>query len=183
MTAGAPFVVGVAGWKNSGKTTLLTRMVAELVRRGYRVATVKHSHHPVSAEQDGTDSARHRDAGAYAVAVISPAGWAIADGNRLLSLDPDPEPPLATVVARLGPADIVIVEGLKRAAIPKIETRRKEQGKGAPLAPHDATVFAIAADHNVGNAGVPAYALDDIAGLTDALLRHAGLPPRKEPAR
>lgn len=182
MTASTPFIVGVAGWKNAGKTTLVTRLVAELTRRGYRVSTVKHSHHPILAEQEGTDSARHRAAGALSVAVVSPAGWAIVRELGPLALNPNPEPSLADVVARLDGADIVVVEGMKRAAVPKIEVRRAAQGKVTPLAPDDANVFAIAADHDAGTAATPVYALDDIAALADALLHRANLPARKEPA-
>jgi molybdenum cofactor guanylyltransferase/molybdopterin-guanine dinucleotide biosynthesis protein MobB len=175
-----PFVVGVAGWKNSGKTTLVERLVAELVRRGYRVSTVKHSHHDISAEASGTDSARHRGAGAHEVALVSPRRWAILRWGRDVAWREEAEPPLAAVVASLAPADIVIVEGLKRAAIPKIEVRRVGQGDGAPLAEHDPLVFAIAADRDVTDAPVPAFSLDDVAGLADALLAAGGL---SEPRR
>lgn len=174
----APFVVGVAGWKNSGKTTLVTRLVAELVRRGYRVSTIKHSHHDITCEADGTDSARHKEAGAQAVVVISPAGWARIGEGEALALNPEPEPPLSDVIARLPPTDIVLVEGLKRAPIPKIEVRRSAQGIGPPLAAEDPLVFAIAADHLVSDANVPAFSLDDVDGVTHALLARAGLTKR-----
>jgi molybdenum cofactor guanylyltransferase/molybdopterin-guanine dinucleotide biosynthesis protein MobB len=170
-----PFVVGVAGWKNSGKTTLVARLVAELVGRGYRVSTVKHSHHDISGEAEGTDSARHRQAGAQEVALVSPHRWAVIGEARAIAWREEPEPPLAAVVAHLAPVDIVIVEGLKRAAIPKIEVRRRGQGDGPPLADGDPAVFAIAADHEISNARVPVLALDDVAGVADALLRMAGL--------
>lgn len=182
-----PFVIGIAGWKNSGKTTLVTRLVRELARRGFRVATIKHSHHPVRSEAPNTDkdtdTTRHGAAGATAVAILSPAGWGLVGAEPAFMLAPDPDPPLATVVAALGPADIVIVEGMKRAGIPKIETRRTAQALGPPLAETDANVFAIAADHEVQGTGTPAFALDDIAGLTDAVLRRAALDARKEAPR
>lgn len=185
MSVTVPFVVGVAGWKNSGKTTLVTRLVTELVRRGYRVATIKHSHHEIEAEREGSDSFRHREAGAHQVAVISPAGWAIVDPDGTLALEDDPDPPLASVIARFDTADIVIVEGMKRAAIPKIETRRREQGPGEPLATADKNVFAVASAEKTGSesAGAGSYALDDVHALTETLLRRAGLPQRKETPR
>ena len=62
-------VIGVAGWKNSGKTTLIVRLVTELRRRGYRVATVKHAHHDFDIDKPGADSFRHRQAGAMEVAI------------------------------------------------------------------------------------------------------------------
>lgn len=183
MTRSAPFVIGVAGWKNTGKTTLVTRLVAELTRRGYRIATVKHSHHEIRAERPGSDTARHRSAGASAVAVVSPAGWGIVSDGPAFARAPDPEPPLAAVVAALGPADIVIVEGMKHADMPRIETRRRAQGPGLPLADGDRNVFAIATDHEVRDTRTPAFSLDDIGGLADALLIRAALPLHKEPVQ
>jgi molybdenum cofactor guanylyltransferase/molybdopterin-guanine dinucleotide biosynthesis protein MobB len=160
----APFVVGVAGWKNSGKTTLVARLVAYLVARGFRVSTVKHTHHDISPDEAGTDSDRHRAAGAHEVALVSPRRWMVNE----LARDED-EPPLAAIVAALAPADIVVVEGYKQAAIPKIEVRRAGQGDGAPLSDGDPLVFAVASDGPV-RAGVAAFSLDDVAGIAAALL-------------
>jgi molybdenum cofactor guanylyltransferase/molybdopterin-guanine dinucleotide biosynthesis protein MobB len=170
-----PFVVGVAGWKNSGKTTLVERLVAELVGRGFRVATVKHSHHhDLSVEAEGTDSARHRRAGASAVALLSPTRWAILRDASAVVWHEGPEPPLAAVVAHLAPADIVIVEGLKGAPIPKIEVRGAGQGEGPPLAERDPLVFAIADDRGEAGTGVATFSRDDVAGIADALLAAGG---------
>lgn len=172
-----PFVVGVAGWKNSGKTTLVVRLVAELVRRGYRVSTVKHSHHEIADERGGTDSARHRGAGASEVALVSPSRWAVTRYGEAIVWRDEPDPPLTTVLAHLALADIVIVEGYKRAPIPKIEVRRLGQGEGPPLASSDAAVFAVAADHEVEAGRVPVFSLDDVNGLSEALLAAAGVEP------
>src|SRR6202008_4567330 len=103
-----PPVIGVAGWKNSGKTTLVTRLVTELTRRGFRVATVKHAHHNLQIDDAETESARHRRAGAVQVAVVSPKRWAV-----VRELRDEPEPSLETTIARLDPCDLVIVEGYK----------------------------------------------------------------------
>lgn len=176
----APFVVGVAGWKNSGKTTLVERLVATLVRRGYRVSTIKHSHHDVSFEAEGTDSARHLRAGAQEVALVSPRRWAVLRDGQNIAWRDEAEPTLAVVIAQLAPADVVIVEGLKKAQISKIEVRRTAQGDGPPLAADDPLVFAVAADHDVTPVGVPSFALDDADGLTDALLVAGGLTPRRK---
>lgn len=177
-----PFVVGVAGWKNAGKTTLVERLVAELVRRGYVVSTVKHSHHDVSFESEGTDSARHLRAGAQEVALVSPRRWAVLRAGEDVAWREEGAPALATVVGHLAPADVVIVEGLKRAQIPKIEVRRTAQGDGPPLAAVDPLVFAIAADHGIADAGLPSFALDDVSGLADALLAAGGVKPPRERA-
>lgn len=167
----APFVVGVAGWKNSGKTTLVERLVALLVGKGYAVSTVKHTHHDLAPDERGTDSGRHRAAGARQTAVVSPQRWML-DGvvRQEAGLS------LADVLSRLAPADVVIVEGYKGAAIPKIEVRRRAQGDGPPLADEDVRVLAIAADFPVVRAPVPVLALDDVAGVASVVLAAAGLP-------
>jgi len=162
-------VIGIAGWKNSGTTTLAERLVAEFVRRGLRVSTVKHAHHSFQIDEGETDSARHRRAGASEVAIVSAHRWAIVHELR----DED-EPDLAQVLSQLSPADLVIVEGYKAAAIPKIEARRSEGRKGAPLVDSDEYVIAIAADHAVAESRVPVLMLDDIAAIADHIERTLG---------
>src|SRR5262245_53694604 len=167
---GTPAVIGVAGWKNSCKTTLLTRLVAELAARGFRVATVKHAHHDFRIDDDETDSARHRRAGAAQVAVVSARRWAL-----VRELGGDPEPSLEQTIARLDPCDLVIVEGYKRAPIPKIETRRRAAARGTPLAEADPNVIAIAADYPCEAAGRPVLALDDAMAIADFIVARLSL--------
>ena len=114
---------GVTGWKNAGKTTLVERLVAEFVRRGWRVATIKHAHHDVDIDQPGRDSFRHRAAGATEVAVVG--------GHRYAIMREQEEPTLAEVLARLAPADLVLIEGFKRERHPKIEVRSGEASERA----------------------------------------------------
>ena len=102
-------VVGIAGWKNSGKTTLAVNLIAELTRRGYRVASIKHAHHDADIDHEGTDTFRHRAAGAAEVVLVTGRRWAV-----IHELRGDAEPTLAETMSRLSPADIVIVEGYKR---------------------------------------------------------------------
>ncbi|WP_350333695.1 molybdopterin-guanine dinucleotide biosynthesis protein B [Coralliovum pocilloporae] len=167
--ASAP-VFGVTGWKNSGKTTLVTRLITELTERGYRVASVKHAHHTIDIDTPGTDSYRHRQAGAQEVALVAGSRWAI-----MHELAGEPEPSLETIISRLGPSDIVMVEGFKREGHMKIEARRTESKKRVPLAPDDPQIVAIAADHEVENADRPVYDLDDIPGLADLIISKCGL--------
>ncbi|MEO1458629.1 MAG: molybdopterin-guanine dinucleotide biosynthesis protein B, partial [Pseudomonadota bacterium] len=98
-------VYGVVGWKNAGKTTLVERLVAEIVARGFRVSTVKHTHHGVDVDRPGKDSHRHRQAGAGQVILASSARWAL-----MSELRGAPEPPLEALIGRLDPVDLVIVE-------------------------------------------------------------------------
>ena len=153
------------------------RLVEELVRRGLRVATVKHAHHSFQIDDAETDSARHRRAGASEVAIVSSARFAI-----VRELRDEPEPSLADVLARLSPADLVIVEGYKAAPIPKIEVRRVEQASKEPLAARDPSVIAVAADHAVSGTAVPVFSLDDAPAIADFLVARFGLEPRVSPA-
>lgn len=167
-----PPVFGVTGWKNSGKTTLLTRLVAELTRRGHRVATVKHAHHAFDIDQPGTDSFRHREAGACEVLIVSGHRWAL-----MHELREEEEPPLEEMLARLSPCDLVMVEGYKRERHPKIEARRAASAKSDPLAPGDASIVAIAADHPVDDEERPTFDLDDVAALADFVEARCRLRP------
>lgn len=153
-------IIGIAGWKNSGKTTLAVRLVTELTGRGWRVSTVKHAHHDADVDREGTDSFRHRQAGAGEVILATGRRWALMHELR----DED-EPALAQLLARLSPCDLVIVEGFKAEPHPRIEVRRLAAKDRAPL--NADNVVAIAADHAVADAAVPVFGLDDIPAIAD----------------
>lgn len=155
-------VIGIAGWKKSGKTTLTIRLVEEFARRGLRVATVKHAHHNFQIDDKETDSARHRRAGAREVAVVSAERVAL-----VRELDGGPEPDFVDVLQMLQPADLIVIEGYKSAPIPKIEARRTASFTREALAPNDPFVIAVAADHPTDADGLPLFGLDDIAGIAD----------------
>ena len=112
-------VFGITGWKNCGKTTLVERLVSELRTRGLKVATVKHAHHAFDIDHAGTDSFRHRAAGAQEVAIVSGHRWAL-----MHELRDEEEPRLADVLTRMSPCDIILIEGYKREDHAKIELRR-----------------------------------------------------------
>jgi molybdopterin-guanine dinucleotide biosynthesis protein B len=153
-------VFGVVGWKNSGKTTLVERLVAEFVRRGWRIATIKHAHHNADIDQPGTDSFRHRAAGATEVALVG--------GHRYAIMREQEEPALAEVLARLAPADLVLIEGYKRERHPKIEVRSGAGNASAPpMAPKDPSIVAIAADQATADQRLPWFRRDDIAAIAD----------------
>ncbi|MFN3970385.1 MAG: molybdopterin-guanine dinucleotide biosynthesis protein B [Gemmobacter sp.] len=161
-------VYGITGWKNSGKTTLTERLVAEMVGRGLTVSTVKHSHHSTEIDHPGRDSHRHRIAGAAQVIVSSPVRWAL-----MTELRGEAEPPLADLLARLSPVDLVLVEGYKAAPHPKVEAHRLETGR-ALLAPDNPTVRAVASNA-APEVAVPLFHLDDVAGIAAFILREVGL--------
>ncbi len=160
-------VFGVVGYKNNGKTTLLVRLVEYLVARGYRVSTVKHAHHTVDVDQPGKDSYRHREAGALEVVLATSRRWALVHELR-----DEPEPSLDAILAKMAPVDLILVEGFKRFAQPKIEVHRRERGTPL-LAREDPTILAVASDEPLPDLSVPVFALDDIEGIAAFVLTHA----------
>ena len=109
---------GIVGAKNTGKTTLVCGLVSTFVGQGLRVATVKHAHHSFEIDHEGTDSYNHRLAGATEVAVVSDTRWAIVHELRN-----EAEPDLDAIIAKLSPADLILIEGFKKREHPKLEIR------------------------------------------------------------
>ena len=163
-------IIGLAGWSGSGKTTLVTKVIPVLVGRGLKVATVKHAHHEFDTDQPGKDSWLHRKAGACEVAIVSSRRWAIVH-----ELGDEPEPPLGDVLAKLSAVDLVIVEGFKRHAHPKLEVYRAALGKPL-LHPDDDCIVALAADAPLPQAQVPVLMLDDIEQIATMLQAEALAP-------
>jgi molybdopterin-guanine dinucleotide biosynthesis adapter protein len=160
-------VYGVIGWKNSGKTSLMERLVAEITGRGFSVSTVKHVHHAVDLDQPGKDTFRHRQAGAREVVLAS------ADRLAILVEHRGTEPELRAVLARLAPVDLVLVEGYKRDAHPKVEVWRKETGQPL-IQPGDPLVRAVATDAAL-TLPVPVLDLNDTVAVANFILREVGL--------
>ena len=163
-----PKLIGVCGFKNSGKTTLVEKLVRHLSGLGYKISTVKHAHHDFDIDHEGRDSFRHRKAGASEVVVVSQNRFAIM--NELRGAEP---PSLDQVIAKLSPCDLVIVEGYKRDSHDKIEVRNLELNHPV-LAGDDATVVAVAANGDV-SANVPVFSRDDVSVLAQFILKHVGL--------
>jgi len=157
-------MVGIAGWSNSGKTTLIARLTRHFTERGLRVATIKHTHHKFEIDKPDSDTTRHRMAGASETAIVSGTRVAVIE-----EIDTRGEPSLEEIATRLKPADIILVEGYKSAAIPKIEVRRAVIATERLLAAGDPLVMAIAADYELDGHGKPVFALDDIAGIAELI--------------
>lgn len=162
-------VMGVVGWKNNGKTTLVERLVAYFVGRGLRVSTVKHAHHSVDIDQPGKDTWRHREAGAGEVVLATERRWAIIHELREVG-----EPSLDELLAHMSPADLVIVEGFKRFPHPKIEAHRRDRGTPL-LAREDPSIIAVASDEPFADLRIPVLGLDDIPGVAELIARRVGL--------
>ena len=166
-------MIGIVGWKKSGKTTLAVRLIDAFTKRGLRVASVKHAHDGFQIDDGETDSARHRRAGAQQVAVVSAQRWAL-----ISEMGEAPEPNFDEVIGALGPCDLIVVEGYKSASLPKIEARRNDSVTKKQLAEDDPDIIAIASDHPVATTRLPSFSLDDIDAIADFIDQAIG--PVKE---
>lgn len=162
-------VFGIIGWKNSGKTGLMERLVADITARGFSVSTIKHAHHSFDVDHEGRDSFRHRAAGASQVMLASGKRWALMDELR-----DAPEPSFETLLGKLDPVDLILVEGYKGESHPKLECFRAEVSD--PLRQTlDNTICAIATDTDIANTDVPVFDLNDTGAIVDFILNHQGL--------
>ena len=155
-------VLGLAGWSGSGKTTLLEALLPQLRAAGLRVAVIKHSHHAIEFDTPGKDSYRHRAAGAAQVMLLGEHGLAVYED---LAAPPD----LSAQLARLQPADLVLLEGQKWLPVPKIEVYRAALGKPL-LQPDDPNIIAVASDTEP-TLPVPCLPLNHTHAIADFVLR------------
>jgi molybdopterin-guanine dinucleotide biosynthesis adapter protein len=160
--------IAIAGYSGSGKTTLIEKVMPCLVLEGYRVSLIKHAHHEFDIDQPGKDSWRHRHAGATEVMVSSSNRWAL-----MHELRGDTEPSLEEQLKHFAPCDVVIVEGWKHYAMPKIEVHRKLADKPL-LFPEDANVVAIATDEILATK-LPQFDLEDADSVAQFIITHLGL--------
>jgi molybdopterin-guanine dinucleotide biosynthesis protein MobB len=151
---------GIIGRKNAGKTTLTEALVRDLSARGLRVSTLKRTHHAVDLEQPGTDSHRHRLAGAAQVM--------LASDQRITLMEEVSSPTLDDLLARLAPCDVVLAEGWKSGSHRRIEVWRPACAE-PPLSLADPRIAAIAspADPEVG---VPWLDLNVIPKIAEFIL-------------
>ena len=161
-------IFGVTGWKNSGKTGLMERLITEFTARGLTVSSIKHAHRSFEIDHPGRDSYRHRDAGARQVLLSSRNRWALMHELR----DED-EPSLDELLMQLSPVDLVLIEGYKRDRHPKIEAHRKETGQPL-IAPEDETIVAVASDTSV-SIDRPILDLNATASIADFIAKHLEL--------
>jgi len=161
-------IFGVTGWKNSGKTGLMERLITEFTARGLTVSSIKHAHHSFDIDHPGRDSYRHRDAGARQVLLASRNRWALMHELR----DED-EPSLGDLLKQLSPVDLVLIEGYKRDRHPKIEAHRKETGQPL-IAPEDEAIVAVASDTPV-EIDRPVLDLNDTAAIANFIEQYLEL--------
>ena len=154
-------IVSIVGKSDAGKTTLIEKLIPELKRRGYRVATIKHDAHQFDIDRPGKDSYRHFLAGADWTIIGSPDK--IASVRRL-----ERELTLDEIAAQIDSVDLILTEGYKREAHHRIEVSRRARTTELISQPEE--LLAIAADYPI-EAAVPVYDLNDVAGLVD-LIEH-----------
>ncbi len=154
-------IVSIVGKSDSGKTTLIEKLVPELVRRGYRVGTVKHDVHGFDVDREGKDSWRHKQAGARSVLIASPARIALIE-------DVDRDLPLQEIRDRyFSDVDLVLTEGYKRGPMPKIEVSRRERSRELICTEADDLVAVVSdQDHEVN---VPVFRFEEVPALADRI--------------
>ena len=163
-------IFGVIGWKNSGKTTLMARLLEEFTKRGYSVSAIKHAHHSFDIDHPGRDSYKFREAGARQVALVSPKRWAL-----MHELRDEEKPDFDEILSHIGPCDLVLVEGYKGGPHPKIEARSTRSLTQQPLSGDDPQIVAVASDGEMDTGALPDFEINDIAGIADFIAGHLDL--------
>ncbi|MBI4331938.1 MAG: molybdopterin-guanine dinucleotide biosynthesis protein B [Chloroflexi bacterium] len=166
-------IVSFVGYSGSGKTSLLERIVPKLKQAGLRVAVIKHAAHGFCMDSPGTDSRRHRESGSDIVVLTSP--------GRVVCMEETPgEPDLGAVLESVTlKVDIVLVEGYKRARLPKVEVRCGPDSPGIPCSEED-LIAIITGEPVPGKA--TRFNAEDVAALVRRLTAMAGRSLRNQPA-
>lgn len=167
-------VMGIVGWSGSGKTSLVVEVLPILRRMGLKVSTMKHAHHRFDVDKPGKDSFRHREAGASEVLVVTSSRWVLMHESR-----EEPEPSIESLIERMTPVDLLLIEGFKTHPHPKLEIHRESEGKPL-LCPEDPGIVAVASDRPLPGLTIPVLDLNDPGAVADFILAHTGLrrPPQ-----
>jgi len=159
--------VAVSGRSGAGKTRLLSRLIPALAARGVRVGLVKHTRHEHPFDQPGKDTAVLREAGAVA---------AIIQGPTSMALFGPPRGGARALARLLPPCDLVLAEGWREAALPRVEVHRRAVAREW-LCATDRRVFAVVTDEPPPRR-LPAFDAEDVAGLAALLVERFGLGKR-----
>ena len=173
-------VIGFVAYSGTGKTTLIEKLIAELTQRSYNISAIKHTHHRFDVDRPGKDSYRHREAGAREILLVSDQRWVL-----MHELKETAEPSMQEQLSKLSPCDLVIVEGFKTAAIPKIELWRFEHDEcvANPVrANQDKFIQAIAYPGGIDavhkpdlSRDIPVLDLNDIEQIAQQVLSISGV--------
>jgi len=163
-----PPLVAIVGNSDTGKTSLIEKLVPDLKKRGYTVGTVKHTHHGFKMDKEGKDTWRHQAAGADTVVAVSP--------RRIAFVKKCLEDTLEAALPYLDDRDIVLAEGFKGGNCSKIEIFRKEAG-GQPVCLEDSLLIALVTDVKIELA-IPVFGLDEVGPVADFIEKKFLLTPR-----
>ncbi len=152
-------IIAISGVKNSGKTTLITKLIPLLTDRGLKVATIKHDGHDFNPDVVGTDSYRHREAGAYGTAIFSNNKWMIIKEETDIDVE--------SIISEFPEADLIILEGFKFSDYPKVEIVRKSNSI-SPVSKIE-TVICYISDMGRLHESIPQFDLEEIDELTEFL--------------
>ena len=167
-----PRVVLIVGKSNSGKTTLMEKLIRDLSARGFRVGSVKHTHHNVDFDKKGKDSWRHKNASAVASLIVT--------DTKVALVKEDTRPDEEKFFHYLGDMDLILAEGFKTLCLPKIEVFRKNSPHESPVCLEDPNLVAFVTDTDVRPGQQPCFGLEDTGSLADLLEQHflGSLPGR-----
>ncbi|NQW00318.1 MAG: molybdopterin-guanine dinucleotide biosynthesis protein B [Rhodospirillales bacterium] len=162
-------IFGLVGWSGSGKTTLIRKLIPELIGMGYRISTMKHTHHNFDIDKPGKDSHEHRVAGASQVLITGRNRWALLNENR-----EQPEPTIEDLLMRMDDVDLVLIEGFKRHPHAKLEVFRPSVGKDM-IARTDSSVIAVATDEKLDGIELPILDLNDVSAVARFVIEFCDL--------
>ena len=154
-------VIGIVGWKDVGKTFVVTEIIKLLVQKGYKVGSIKHAHHNFDIDHQGTDSFKHRKSGSSEVIISSSKRWAkIVENNK------KKEKNLNELLKEFNDIDIAIIEGFKKENHPKIEII----SQNSKIQNNEINnVVAIVSD-NIIDSNIPVFKKNDIERLTQFII-------------
>ena len=151
------------GRSNTGKTTVIERLIPILVGKGLKVAVIKHHPHDFEIDKPGKDTYRYKQAGATMAILASPHKVAVVE-------DTETELTLEEIITRyIHDVDLLIVEGFKREEIPKIEVFQRKEGADMPVCAEDKNLIAVITDESIDTL-LPVFARDDVGGVAEFIL-------------
>ncbi|MEC8233744.1 MAG: molybdopterin-guanine dinucleotide biosynthesis protein B [Pseudomonadota bacterium] len=155
---------GIAGWQNSGKTTLVKNLIPTFAKKGLTVSTIKHAHHNFDIDKPGKDSYEHRRAGAKEVLISSKHRWALihekGDKN---------EPNLHELLSKLKPVDLVLIEGFKKENHSKLEVHRGKLGKEL-ICQTDPKICMVVSDIKLSGLDIPVFDISDYTAISEFII-------------
>jgi len=155
-------IIGITGWKSVGKTHYASLIIKLLVKKGYKVGSIKHAHHDFDIDQPGTDSFKHREAGSNQVIISSSKRWA-----KIIENNNKKEKNLEELIKEFEDVDIIVVEGFKKENHPKIEII----GEGLQNTNNAINnVIAIVSDE-LNNTSIPVFKKNDNKGLVEFIIK------------